>query len=282
MKNIAVKIITDSTCDLTSEDQLRLGIIVIPLTVHFEDASYLDGVDIQGEQFYQKLEASEQIPTTSMVPPGLFASEFEKHITAGDEIVGIFISSEISGTYHSAMIAKESFPSEKVYVVDSRSASLSLGLLVAEAARFRDEGYSAEEIVKRIEPLIKKVRFLVAVSTLKYLRKGGRISAASAVVGEVLGIKPIVTIIDGTIHSIGKARGMTSAIKLILQETMKSMPDLCHQVAFGHSGAPELLEKAVAYMKEPLKLQSWITCEVGAVIGTYGGRGCIGIAYIGK
>lgn len=282
MDNIAVQIITDSTCDLTPEEQARLGIIVIPLSVHFADENYLDGVDMSGEQFYQKLENSQHMPTTSMIPPGRFTTEFEKHVANGDEVVGIFISSEISGTYYSACIAKESFPSAKVCIIDSRSASLSLALLVAEAVKYRNEGHFAADIEQMMAPLIKKVCFLVAVNTLKYLRKGGRISAANAVVGEMLGIKPIVTIIDGTIHSIGKARGMTAAIRHLLQETKKNTPDLSHEVVFGHSGAPELLEKAVSYMKEPLKLQSWLTCEVGAIIGTYGGRGCVGIAYIAK
>jgi len=279
---IAVSIITDSTCDLSHEDQKRLGIIVVPLTVHFSDASYHDGVDLTNEQFYQKLEAAEHLPTTSMIPPGDFTQVFEEEVAKGNEVLGIFISSEISGTYHSACIAKESFPHDQVYVVDSRSASLSLGLLVFEAVQFRDKGHTAAEIVQLLEPLIKKVRFFAAVNTLKYLRKGGRISTTSAVVGEVLGIKPIVTIIDGTIHSIGKARGMSAAIKHILQESMKHMPDLCHTVTFAHSGAPELMEKAISYMKEPLKLQSWLCCEVGAVIGTYAGRGCVAFAYISK
>lgn len=282
MKIIAVQIITDSTCDLLPEDIARLGVTVVPLTVHFEDVSYQDGVDITKEQFYEKLEASAQLPSTSMVPPGEFVQAFEPFVAAGDEVFGLFISSDISGTYHSACIAKENFPEDKVFVLDSRSASLSLGLLVSEAVRFRDAGHSAADIANLMQPLIQKVRFFAAVNTLKYLRKGGRISATSAIVGEMLGIKPIVSIIDGTIHPVGKARGMASAIDHMLQEAKKNLPNLNYGVVIGHSAAPELRDKAIAAMKTPLKLTSWICCEVGATIGTYGGRGCVGLAYIAE
>lgn len=282
MKIIALQIITDSTCDLLPEDRARLGVTVVPLTIHFEDASYHDGVDITNEEFYQKLEVSSQLPTTSMVAPGEFIKAFETHIEAGDEVFGLFISSEISGTYHSACIAKENFPEDKIFVLDSRSASLSLGLLVSEAVKFRDAGHSAAEMSGLMQPLIQKVRFFAAVNTLKYLRKGGRISATSAIVGEMLAIKPIVSIIDGTIHPVGKARGMVAAIDHMLQELKKNLPNLNHNVVIGHSSAPELRDKAIAAMKASLNIQSWLCCEVGATIGTYGGRACVGLAYIAE
>ena len=144
MDIIAVRILTDSTCDLTKEERERLGITVVPLTVHFSDTSYYDGIDITNEEFYTKLEASHQLPTTSMVPPERFESAFRSCVEQGDQVFGLFISSDISGTYHSACLAKESFTEEQVVVMDSRSASLSLGLLVAEAAKLRDAGRSAQ------------------------------------------------------------------------------------------------------------------------------------------
>lgn len=279
---IAVRIITDSTCDLLPEDQKRFEIDVIPLSVHFADADYHDGVDITREEFYCKLEQSEQLPTTAMVPPGEFSKVFQRHVDAGDEVVAILISSEISGTYHSACIAREGFDEGAVIVLDSRSASLSLALLVAEAVRLRDECHSATELAQRMEPLIQKVRFFAAVNTLKYLRKGGRISATSAVVGELLGIKPIVSIVEGSILSVGKARGMAAAVDHILQEVKRNLPNLAHKVVFAHSGAPDLMERTIAMMKAPLGLHDWLCCEVGAVIGTYAGRGCLGFAYIAE
>ncbi len=264
------------------EDQLRLDVTVVPLTVHFEEESFYDGIEITAEEFYRRLDHAQTLPTTSMVPPERFQTLFSECLAAGDEVLGLFISSEISGTYHAACIAKESFPGADIVVMDSRSASMSLALLVAEAVRYRDAGESAAEIAAKLEPLIQKVRFLAAVDTLKYLRKGGRISATSAIVGEMLGIKPIVTIENGVIYSIGKARGMQAAMRHLIAEAKKHVPDLRHNFVFAHSGAPELFERAISCMKEPLKVKEWISCELGAIIGTYAGRGCIGIAFIAE
>ena len=279
---IAIRIVTDSTCDLSPEDQIRLDVQVIPLTVHFSGVSYLDGIELTKENFYHKLETNEKLPTTSQISPQTFTDAFEKHLEAGDEVVGIFISGEISGTYDSSCIAKKMLNSDKLFMIDSRSATMGLALLVSEAAKKRDAGCTANEIAEHITGLTKKIRFLAAVNTLKYLRKGGRISAASAMVGEVLGVKPIVTIQDGSIHSIGKARGMNAALKSILDRASKDFPDLRYEVAFAHSLVPDLAQKAIEMFKEPLQLTDWITCSIGSVIGTYSGKGAIGFAYIAQ
>lgn len=279
---IAVRIITDSTCDLSPEDQARLDVQVIPLTVRITGKSYLDGIELSVEQFYEKLDHCNELPTTSQVPPGTFIDAFGKHLDAGDETVGIFISGEISGTCNSARIAKEELASDSLFVVDSRSVSMSLALLVSEAAKHRDAGFSALQIAEHITALTKKIRFFTALDTLKYVRKGGRISAATAIVGEVLGMKPIVSIIDGAVQVVGKARGMPAAIKEILHGALADLPDLRYGVAFAHSCAPELAEKAVACLKGPLQLADWLMCGISSVIGTYSGRGAVGFAYIAK
>jgi len=284
VSSIAIRIITDSTCDLSREDQERLGIQVVPLTVHFsgESETYMDGIDITNEQFYEKLEHCKLLPKTSQVPPDTFIETFGKCVEAGDEVVGIFISSEISGTYHSACIAKNTLGSDRVHVIDSRSATMSLALLVSEAAKHRDAGHTAAEIAGHIAELSKKIRFIAAVNTLKYLRKGGRVSAATVVIGEALGMKPIIAVIDGAVQSIGKARGMQAALKAMLQHVLVNLPDLRYDVAFAHACAPELLEKAISCLKEPLELTHWLVCSIGSVIGTYSGKGAVGFAYIGK
>ena len=282
MDAIAIRIFTDSTCDLSIEDQARLNIHVVPLTVHFSEESYLDGLEITNEQFYDKLDNSAALPTTSQVTPQAFIDAFKEYLDAGDEIVGIFISSEISGTYHSACIAKETLTVGHLYIVDSRSATMSLALLLSEAAKCRDAGCSAEYIAEHVTMLSQKVRFLAAVNTLKYLRKGGRVSATTAVIGEFLGMKPIVSMIDGKVTSVGKARGMPEALKAILQKTLTDVPDSRYGAAFAHSCAPELVEQAVSCMREPLKLVDWLTCSISSVIGTYAGRGAVGFAYIAR
>ena len=279
---ISIIIMTDSTCDISKEDQSLLHVEIIPLTVQFDGISYRDGIDITNEQFYDKLDRCEQLPTTSQITPQTFADAFQRHLNAGDEVVGIFISSEISGTYNSACVAKQILDSDHLHIVDSRSATMSLALLVFEAAKHRDSGHSAKQIAEYITALSHKVRFFTVINTLKYLRKGGRIPATTAIIGEVLGMKPIVSIMKGTIHTIGKARGMQAALNSILQKILNDLPDLRYKVVFAHSCSPALLEKAVNRFQKPLQLVDYLTCSVGSVIGTYAGRGAVGFAYIAQ
>jgi len=281
---IAIRIITDSTCDLSREDQARLDVQILPLTVSFANDTYLDGIDLTNEEFYNLLDASDKLPTTAQVAPQAFYEAFKKYTGAGDEIVGIFISGKISGTYNSACTAKGMLGAEgkKVYVVDSRSASMSLALLLSEAAKLRDEGLPAAQIAEHVGTLTKKVRFLAAIHSLKYLRLGGRVSATTAVIGEILGMKPIVSMINGTVQSVGKARGTAAAIESILKKIMKDMPNLKHNIVFANSVCPDLLNKMIECFKKPLKLTEWLTVGIGSVIGTYSGRGVVGIAYIAR
>ena len=279
---IAIRIITDSTCDLSVADSTRMNIQVVPLSVHFGGASFLDGVDISMSEFYRKLEQEKDLPTTSQVPPETFRGIFSAHVAAGDEVVGIFLSDEISGTYRSACIARDELGSDKVHIIDSRSATMSLALLVWEAAKYRDAGHSATEIVEHVSGLVQRVRFVAAINTLKYLRRGGRIPAVTAIAGELMGIKPIVSIVGGFIHTIDKARGMPAAIKTMLQHTLADLPDLRYDVIFAHAEAPELLKAEISCFEKPLQLTNWLVCNIGSVIGTYAGKGAVGFSYIAK
>jgi len=279
---MAVRIISDSTCDITREDQELMNIKVVPLTINFPDASYIDGVDITNEQFFEKLEKSKTLPTTASVAPQAFIVAFKEGIDAGDEIVGIFISSDISGTYQAASIAKDELGSDNIYLVDSRNTSIGLGLLVFEAVKSRDAGLSASEISKNIASLTPKVRLMALLNTLKYLHKGGRLSLASTVIGEVIGIKPLASMVDGKVANIGKARGFPASLKMILQKALDELPDKKYCCTFGHACAPEAMEKLIEYLKEPLQLTEWFTSNIGSVVGTHAGKGSIGFAYVAK
>ena len=279
---MAIRIVTDSTCDISAEDRKELDIHVVPLSVHFDDESYLDGVNITNQEFYEKLENSKNLPTTSQVSPGDFRDVFVRYLDAGDEVVGIFISGEISGTYQSAVIAKEMVGSDNVFIVDSRVASMGLALLVAEAVKYRDAGHTAAEITAHVKKLTKKVRFIAAINTLKYLRKGGRIKATTAVVGELMGIKPIVGMVNGSILLMDKAKGMSAAVKAMLKHVTADLPDLRYPVVFAHSEAPELLQKTMELFKDALKFKDRMVCNIGSVIGTYAGKGGIGFSYIAE
>ena len=189
-----VRIITDGTSDLSAQRAAELGIDVMPMRVFFGPESFLDGVDITREEFFRRLASSEELPTTSQLNPDDFLELFQRYTDQGDQVVGIFISSQLSGTCQSACIARGMVESGEIHIVDSRTVTFALALLVEEAARMRDQGLSAAEIAAGVEALAQRTKLLAIVDTLTYLKKGGRISAATAAVGGLLGIKPIVEV----------------------------------------------------------------------------------------
>lgn len=277
-----VRIITDSTSDITQEQGAVLGITVVPLTVHFGSESYQDGINLSNKDFYEKLAVADALPTTSQIPPGEFTALFQRYIDAGDDVVGIFISSELSGTYQSAEMAKELVGSGKIFVIDSRAATFELALLVREAVRFRDEGKSALEISETIQSLVGRIRLFAVVDTLKYLRMSGRISTATAFVGGLLGINPIISIADGKVVSIGKTRGLKAALKMITEQLHIDPPDLDYLVGFGNTNAPEALRETVDYLKPIYGITNYFEADIGITVGTHVGPGASGIAYIAR
>lgn len=277
-----VKIITDSTSDIPQEEAARLGVVVVPLTVFFGSESYRDGIDLTNKEFFKKLAASEILPTTSQIPPGEFTPLFQRYVDAGDEIVGIFISSKLSGTYQSAEVARGLVSSEKVHVIDSRTATFELALLVYEAVRYRDEGKSASEIAGLIRDLIRRVRLFAVVDTLKYLRMSGRISTTTAFVGGLLGINPIIAIRDGAVVSIGKTRGLKAGLDFIAEQMETQPPDFSHTIIFGHTNAPEALRETVETLTGRFGIKGYLEMDIGSVVGTHVGPGAAGIAYIAK
>ncbi len=278
-----IRIITDSTSDLSREEAARLGVEVVPLSVLFGEESFLDGEEITHAQFYERLEGVQTLPTTAQVPPETFIQRFQAHVDAGDQVVGLFISSELSGTCQSAFIARSVVGEENVFVVDSRTATFGLGLMVREAVRMRDAGLSAAEMAAQLEELSGRVHVLAAVNTLKYLKMGGRISAATAVVGGVLGISPIIAVQNGVVDSVGKARGRKNAFQWIAKRIETEEPiDPEHLVAFGHSNAPDAMEECQAACAGLTDVTKAGVGSIGAVVGTHVGPGAAGIAYILK
>lgn len=278
-----IELITDSTSDLSPALAAQLGVQVLPLTVHFGEESFRDGVDITNADFYTRLRAAETLPTTSQINPETFTAVFQEVLDRGNQAVGIFISSELSGTCQSAQIAREELDSEDVFVVDSRTVTFSLGLLVAEAARLRSQGLSAGELAAEITALREKLRLYAVVDTLKYLKMGGRISAATAVVGGVLGITPIIAIEDGKVESAGKTRGRKAGIQWMRERALEEDIDLTHGVVFGHTDCPEALEAvANAFSDVAARAPAVYRSDIGAVVGTHAGPGAAGIGYFVK
>jgi len=275
-----IRIITDSTADLLPERIQQLGVEVLPLSVHFGGETYQDGVDMNPAQFYEKLAGADTLPTTSQINPDVFVSVFEKHLEAGDQVLGIFISSELSGTFQSAAIARDMVGGKDIAVVDSRTATFALGLLVEQACILRDRGLPLDELTAQVTELTQRVRLLAVVDTLKYLKMGGRISSATAVVGGILGISPIIAVQNGKVDSIGKARGRKAAFGWIREELGRRPADLSLPVSFGHSNAPEAMAENMSFFADwSVRAPLVCTGNIGAVVGTHAGPGATGLAY---
>ena len=273
------RIIVDSTADLMPEYKSRVS--MVPLTVHFGEEEYIDGVTIDHKTFYEKLIESDVLPSTSQATPDAFMKEFNKAKEAGEAAVVITLASKFSGTYQSAMIAAAEY--EDIYVVDSSSAAMGSGILVELAFRMIDEGKNAEQIAKALEEEKKKIVIVALVDTLEYLKKGGRISKAVAFAGGMLNIKPVLSVIDGEINMLGKARGSKMGNNLLVQEIDKAGGiDFSKHVLLGYSGISDALLKK--YIEDSRHIWEGNLNEVryttvGSVIGTHAGPGAVVVAF---
>ncbi len=279
---MSVKIIVDSTSDLISAVKERVE--VVPLTIRFDDEEFIDGVTINHKMFYEKLIESDVIPTTSQATPSAFVPYFDKIKEDGDTAVVIALSSKLSGTYQSACIAAEDY--DNVYVVDSGNVAIGAGILVEYALSLLDNGLGAKEIADELNDKKESIIIVAMLDTLEYLKKGGRISAAVAFAGGVLNIKPVVSVENGEIKMIGKARGSKQGNNLLVQEIEKAGGvDFDKPVLLGYTGLNDtLLQKYVEDSK-----QLWVhaksalnTTVIGSTIGTHVGPGAVAVAFFKK
>ncbi len=273
------RIIVDSTADLMPEYKAR--VYTVPLTVHFGPEEYVDGVTIDHKAFYEKLIESDVLPTTSQATPDAFMREFQKARDAGEAAVVITLAAKFSGTYQSARIAAEGF--ENIYLVDGESAAMGTGILVELAFRLLDEGKSAAEIAAVLEEEKKKIVVVALVDTLEYLKRGGRISKAVAFAGGVLNIKPVLSVIDGEIRLLGKARGSKMGNNLLVQEIHKAGGiDFSKPVLLGYSGISDALLLKYIEDSRPIwegHLPQVRYTTVGSVIGTHAGPRAVVVAF---
>lgn len=216
-----VRIVTDSTSDIPEEVKKRLGISVVPLKVLFGEETFLDAVTITSEQFYEKLAQSSVLPTTSQPSPNEFSEVYERLIAedADSPIISIHLSAALSGTYQSAVIAHSMLEQEAdITIIDSKSASYGFGLRVVRAAEMAQAGESKERIIEEIERLERSTNLYFLVDTLEYLQKGGRIGKASALIGSILNIKPILSLDkEGVVLAVDKVRGSKKAMARIIE-----------------------------------------------------------------
>lgn len=275
-----VKMIVDSTADMLPEVASRVKIV--PLTVCFGEKEYTPGVDIDPKLFYEMLVESDVLPTTSQPTPAAFDDAFAEAVEAGETVVCITLSSKLSGTYQSASIAAAGYPG-KVFVVDSMTVAIAHGILVEYALQLADAGLQADEIVWKLLRKREQVRLLALVDTLEYLKKGGRISATAALAGGLLNIKPVITVTDGEVKVLGKARGSRQGNNLLVQEIEKAGGvDFTKPLMLGYTGLSDaMLQK---YVQDSAALWEG-RCEklpvsiVGSVVGTHAGPGAVAVAF---
>ena len=279
-----IRILTDSSADILPAEAARMGVEVVPLTVTFEDGTVLrDGIDQTPDEFYAKLAVCDKLPTTSQPSPDAFIPHFEEAMAAGDTTIVILISGELSGTLQSARIAAQTVEYEDVHFIDSRNATLGLRLLVELALKLRNEGHSAPHIVEELEKAKQRIRLLAIVDDLKYFRKGGRLPAAAAFAGAVLGIKPVVSVVEGKVVLAGKARGLPGAY-VALFKLMDEQGGLDSSMPYvlGYTARRKGAEPLHRYLTSNLKLPACPLYHIGVAVGTHAGPGACGIAFFAK
>lgn len=279
-----VRIITDSSADFTAEEAKELNITVIHMDVVFGGITYLDGVDLTPKEFYEKLIESDELPKTSQITPYSFGQIFEEVEESGDSAVVITLSSEVSGTYSNAYSSACSY--DNIYAVDSLNVTVGEQCLVRLACALRDEGLSADVISEKLNEARKNIKVLALLDTLEYLKKGGRVSGAAAMVGEVLAIKPVVSVVDGKIELVGKARGSRKGNNLLMELVQKCGGiDFDLPVVLGYSGISDdmlnkyLEDSRVLWEGEEDKL---LRLTIGPTIGTHVGPGAVAVAFFAK
>jgi len=273
-----VRVVTDSTADIPADLRKALNIEMVPLKVHFGTETYRDSVDIGSEAFFEKLAAYSSLPTTSQPSPVEFVETYKRVAAeSGGPIISIHLSSHMSGTYQSALLAKSMLEDEvDVTIVDSLTASYGIGMLAVIAAEAARDGKSKEEIVSMIARIRKEQNIYFLVDTLEYLQKGGRIGRAAALFGSLLNIKPILSISDeGEVYSVDKVRGQKKAMARIMELIKSDYGDKSLHVTIAHANNIPYAEEMSALIKEQFRIESLNYTVIGPVIGTHAGPGAI-------
>lgn len=276
-----IAIVTDSTADLPPHLYSEYGVTVVPLLVHFGDEVYRDGVDLSSEGFYAKLTSSNVLPRTSQPSPHDFQVVYEDLVSRSDGVVSIHLSSKLSGTYQSAVIAAGTLKGAPVRVIDGRLASAATGLLVLEAARMAKAGAGIDDIVARVEHLIGEMKVFFTVDTLEYLEKNGRIGKATAFLGTLLSIRPLLWIDDGEVAPYEKVRGSRQKILARLVAVAKEHAPAGKKLraAVIHAVSPDEAASLKDILEREFMCDEILVATIGPVIGSHTGPGTIAIAF---
>lgn len=280
---MSIRIITDSASDIVSPQ--RDYVTILPMTISFGDRHYQDGVDLTHRQFYEQLIEGDTLPLTSQVSPGQFADAFRDAVKEGHSVVAVTLSQKLSGTWQSACLAAQDYPGQ-VFVVDSANATIGEMILVERALELADQGLAAEEIAGILEEEKKHVRLIALLDTLEYLKRGGRISPTTALVGGLLSVKPVVAVQEGEVVVLGKARGSKNGNSLLVQEIEKTAGvDFSRPYCLGYTGLSDaVLQKYIADSRQLWQnhTDTLPICTVGGTIGTHVGPGAVAVAFFCK
>lgn len=281
---MGVRIVTDSASDLPVSIEKQYHVAIVPLTVNFgETEHYKDRFEISSDDFFKKLKEKDVTPFTSQVNPGEFQVVFQEILDQGDDILGIFLSAELSGTYNSAVLARADLEEykDRIHLVDSQTVSFGLSLLVKEAGQLLVQGLSAKDAAEKLEEMKQKMETVIVVDTLEYLRKGCRLSAGAAFIGSVLNLKPILTIQDGKLLAKDKVRGRKKAIKWIKDWLTQGNFDLRNQTVFlVHAASLDYLQELQDMLQQDFAPKEILSTQVGGVVGTHSGPGAVGVCFI--
>lgn len=282
-----VRVVTDSTADIPASIVGELGITIVPLKVHFGKDTFLDGVNIKPEEFYKRLEVALELPTTSQPSPIDFLETFKKISQESVEeekvkIISIHLSSALSGTVQSASLAQSMLDTQiDVTVLDSKKASYAIGLIVVEVARAAKAGKTKEECIALARYLIKESVVYFLVDNLAYLQKGGRIGKASALIGGILNIKPILSLDEyGEVFAIDKVRGNKKALLRIIQLLKEFSKEKEVRVGISHAASPSTAQDVLQLISEEFKIKDQVITNIGPVIGTHVGPNTLAIMMI--
>lgn len=278
---MSVRIMIDSASDISQAEAAVLGIDVLPLKTIFGQEEYLDGVTIDYTTFYNKLIEGDVLPTTSQLSPFDFEEKFREAVARGEEVLCITVSSKLSGCYQSANIAAEEF-GDQIIVVDSLNVTIGQRILAQLAIKLRDEGKTAREISAVLNEQKHRIRVIALVDTLEYLKKGGRVSPAVATAGTLLGIKPVIAILNGEIAILGKARGSKNGHNMLRELAEKHGIDFDMPFALAYSGLDDTLLRK--YIADSASLYADRTTDlpiytIGSTIGTHAGPGAVAVAF---
>ena len=275
---MTVRIVTDSASDIPTDIARRLGVTVVAQNVHFGTDTFEDNVTIKPDKFYSLLSISTELPKTSQASPGKFKDVYDEVGRDADGIVSIHISSKISGTYNSALLGT-SEAACPVEVIDSAQGSMGLGLVVIAAAEAANRGASQVEVADLARDAAARSQCFTLFETLEYLRRGGRIGKAQALLGSVLKVKPMVILKDGEVHPLGRARTFPKALAMMKQTARGFAP--VESLAVMHSTTPEIAAEVAGDLSDllPKGAEPYIT-RFGPALGVHTGPGAIGIALL--